>query len=216
MFQVLIMAEDAQASAMAVLLGAAGWCVVDMTPAAVSRAGAFQLVVLRSEQLSAAVECTAQARRAGRAALLVVGDGRRAPLSVDSGERTEVVHCGDCDDAAALAEALGRLIPEAFAGRESRALRQCVDCGIELPLLRPLPDQHARHWTCRYCGSRYSAVLDLAAPSDLWLNVAPAAEPLAGGTAWGPASIIAAGRAVCASGAGDETSVAAPLSVSKR
>lgn len=58
----------------------------------------------------------------------------------------------------------------AFARRK---LGNCVECGIELPLRHPGPNEIGRSWTCAFCGARYNAIMDESAPSGTHSNVSP-------------------------------------------
>lgn len=50
-------------------------------------------------------------------------------------------------------------------------ISECVDCGLPIPLRRPLPGQTGSSWVCRGCGSRYHALLDEDAPPEHRENV---------------------------------------------
>jgi CheY-like chemotaxis protein len=47
----------------------------------------------------------------------------------------------------------------------------CVECGLPLPLRRPLGNEPARSWICCGCGARYRGVLDEEAAADTLCNV---------------------------------------------
>lgn len=47
----------------------------------------------------------------------------------------------------------------------------CIECGLPLPLRRPLENETRHHWVCCGCGARYMAVLLDDAPPDLRRHV---------------------------------------------
>jgi CheY-like chemotaxis protein len=55
-----------------------------------------------------------------------------------------------------------------------RKIGNCIECDLPLPLRRPVAGEAATDWVCRYCGARYHAVLDSAAPPDVQANACPA------------------------------------------
>ncbi|MGD8451059.1 MAG: response regulator [Phycisphaerae bacterium] len=57
--------------------------------------------------------------------------------------------------------------------QQARRISRCAECGLALPLLRPLPGESATSWICAYCGSRYAAVLDTTCSADIIANVRP-------------------------------------------
>ena len=50
-------------------------------------------------------------------------------------------------------------------------IKNCVECGLPLPLLRATPRDNAQSWACGMCGARYRAMLPDNAPEDLRRNV---------------------------------------------
>jgi CheY-like chemotaxis protein len=50
----------------------------------------------------------------------------------------------------------------------------CVECGLPLPLRRPLEGEPARSWVCCGCGARYYGVLDEEVHAETLRNVRPA------------------------------------------
>ncbi|MFQ5805781.1 MAG: response regulator [Phycisphaerae bacterium] len=53
----------------------------------------------------------------------------------------------------------------------------CVECGLPLPLRKPIPGETPGHWVCAGCGGRYSAVFDNNSPADVIRNARPAEGP---------------------------------------
>lgn len=49
-------------------------------------------------------------------------------------------------------------------------LGDCVECGLALPLRRPMPHEAVEIWACAYCGACYQAVLDPDALPDTLAN----------------------------------------------
>ena len=49
-------------------------------------------------------------------------------------------------------------------------MRSCGECGLPLPLRRPLEGEVGGHWVCAFCGSRYLGLLDEDAPEQLISN----------------------------------------------
>lgn len=54
-----------------------------------------------------------------------------------------------------------------------RRIRNCVGCGLHLPLLRPAPDEQPASFACALCGQRYLAVIDRSFPLEVQANVVP-------------------------------------------
>jgi CheY-like chemotaxis protein len=48
---------------------------------------------------------------------------------------------------------------------------ECTECGLPLPLRRPLPGEEGGSWECRMCGARYQGVMLEDAPSTVQRNV---------------------------------------------
>jgi hypothetical protein len=58
------------------------------------------------------------------------------------------------------------------AGTNARErIDTCIQCGLSLPLFKPSADEAAQSYACAFCGTRYRAVLDDAAPEDERLHV---------------------------------------------
>ena len=49
-------------------------------------------------------------------------------------------------------------------------MRSCGECGLPLPLRRPLEGEVGGQWVCAFCGSRYLGLLDEDAPEQLISN----------------------------------------------
>lgn len=59
---------------------------------------------------------------------------------------------------------------EQLARMVNERIDTCCECGLPLPLRRPREEEAASSWECAFCGSRYAAVLDEDAPTDVRPN----------------------------------------------
>ena len=73
----------------------------------------------------------------------------------------------------------GRTIPSMYpvmAPVADAALDRCTTCGLPFALRHPRPGETASSWACRFCHTRFFAVLESDAPRDLLENVQPAED----------------------------------------